>query len=89
MDDEFDMLVDHGQQLASEACAGELEGADTVVAAACFPGRRFGCRLPGRPSRGQRDGQEEGAWPVAMCWTWSSAIVNRHVVRISPQVSLR
>jgi glyoxylase-like metal-dependent hydrolase (beta-lactamase superfamily II) len=45
MDDEFNLLVDHDQELANrvrEAYARELEGTNVVAAAAHFPGLRFG-----------------------------------------------
>jgi glyoxylase-like metal-dependent hydrolase (beta-lactamase superfamily II) len=54
MDDDFNLLVDHDQQLADrvrEAYARELEGGDIPVAAAHFPGLRFGRLLPGRGVR--------------------------------------
>jgi hypothetical protein len=54
MDDDFNLLVDHDQELANrvrEAYARELEGADIPVAAAHFPGLRFGRLLPGRGVR--------------------------------------
>jgi glyoxylase-like metal-dependent hydrolase (beta-lactamase superfamily II) len=50
MDDDFNLLVDHDQALADQvrtAYARELEGADIPVAAAHFPGLRFGRLLPG------------------------------------------
>jgi glyoxylase-like metal-dependent hydrolase (beta-lactamase superfamily II) len=54
MDEEFNLLGDHDQQLANrirEAYARELEGADIPVAAAHFPGLRFGRLLPGQGLR--------------------------------------
>jgi hypothetical protein len=54
MDDDFNLLVDHDQELANrvrEAYARELEGTDTVAAAAHFPGLRFGRLLPGEATR--------------------------------------
>jgi glyoxylase-like metal-dependent hydrolase (beta-lactamase superfamily II) len=54
MDDDFNMLVDHDQELANrvrEAYARELEGADVLVSAAHFPGLRFGRLLPGETTR--------------------------------------
>jgi len=54
MDDDFNLLVDHDQELANrvrEAYARELEGTDIPVAAAHFPGLRFGRLLPGRGVR--------------------------------------
>ena len=50
MDDEFDLLVDMDPGLARqvrESYARELEGSDIPVAAAHFPGLRFGRLLPG------------------------------------------
>jgi hypothetical protein len=50
MDDDFDLLVDHDQELANrvrDAYARELEGSGVPVAAAHFPGLRFGRLLPG------------------------------------------
>jgi glyoxylase-like metal-dependent hydrolase (beta-lactamase superfamily II) len=54
MDDDFNLLVDHDQELANrvrEAYARELEGTDTVAAAAHFPGLRFGRLLSGETAR--------------------------------------
>jgi glyoxylase-like metal-dependent hydrolase (beta-lactamase superfamily II) len=54
MDDDFNLLVDHDQELANrvrEAYARELEGSDIPVAAAHFPGLRFGRLLPGEATR--------------------------------------
>jgi glyoxylase-like metal-dependent hydrolase (beta-lactamase superfamily II) len=54
MDDDFNLLVDHDQELANrvrEAYARELEGTDVPVAAAHFPGLRFGRLLPGEATR--------------------------------------
>lgn len=54
MDDDFDLLVDHDQNLANavrEAYARELEGSDVRVAASHFPGLRFGRLLPGKGVR--------------------------------------
>jgi glyoxylase-like metal-dependent hydrolase (beta-lactamase superfamily II) len=54
MDDDFNLLVDHDQELANrvrEAYARELEGSDAVAAAAHFPGLRFGRLLPGAATR--------------------------------------
>ena len=54
MDDDFNLLVDHDQELANrvrEAYARELEGSDTVASAAHFPGLRFGRLLPGETTR--------------------------------------
>jgi glyoxylase-like metal-dependent hydrolase (beta-lactamase superfamily II) len=45
MDDDFNLLVDHDQELANrvrEAYARELAGSETVAAAAHFPGLQFG-----------------------------------------------
>jgi hypothetical protein len=53
-DDDFNFLGDHDQELANrvrEAYARELEGADVPVAAAHFPGLRFGRVLPGEGIR--------------------------------------
>ena len=50
MDDDFNLLADHDQELANrvrEAYARELEGTGTLAAAAHFPGLRFGRLLPG------------------------------------------
>jgi glyoxylase-like metal-dependent hydrolase (beta-lactamase superfamily II) len=49
MDDDFNLLVDHDQELANRvrvAYARELEGTDVVAAAAHFPGLQFGRLLP-------------------------------------------
>ena len=54
MVEDFNLLVDHDQELANrvrEAYARELEGSDTVAAAAHFPGLRFGRLLPGEVTR--------------------------------------
>jgi glyoxylase-like metal-dependent hydrolase (beta-lactamase superfamily II) len=54
MDDDFNLLVDHDQELANrvrEAYARELEGSDIPVAAAHFPGLRFGRLLAGEGTR--------------------------------------
>ena len=54
MDDDFNLLVDHDQELANrvrDAYARELEGSDVAVAAAHFPGLRFGRLLPGANTR--------------------------------------
>ena len=54
MDDDFDLLVDHDQELARQvrdAYARELEGSDVVAAAAHFPGLQFGRLLPGESTR--------------------------------------
>ena len=54
MDDDFNLLVDHDQELANrvrEAYARELEGSDTVATAAHFPGLRFGRLLRGEATR--------------------------------------
>ena len=54
MDDDFNLLVDHDQELANrvrEAYARELEGSDIPVAAAHFPGLRFGRLLPSQATR--------------------------------------
>jgi glyoxylase-like metal-dependent hydrolase (beta-lactamase superfamily II) len=54
MDDDFNLLVDHDQELANrvrEAYARELEGSSTVAAAAHFPGLRFGRLLPSEGTR--------------------------------------
>ncbi len=54
MDDDFNLLGDHDQHLANQvrqAYARELEGGDIPVAAAHFPGLRFGRLLPGRGVR--------------------------------------
>lgn len=53
-DDDFNLLVDHDQELANrvrEAYARELEGSDVVASAAHFPGLRFGRLLPGEATR--------------------------------------
>jgi glyoxylase-like metal-dependent hydrolase (beta-lactamase superfamily II) len=54
MDDDFNLLVDHDQEMANkvrEAYARELEGSDTVAAAAHFPGLQFGRLLPSEGAR--------------------------------------
>jgi glyoxylase-like metal-dependent hydrolase (beta-lactamase superfamily II) len=54
MAEDFNLLVDHDQELANrvrEAYARELEGSDTVAAAAHFPGLRFGRLLRGEATR--------------------------------------
>ncbi len=54
MDDDFNLLVDHDQEMANrvrEAYARELEGTNTVASAAHFPGLRFGRLLPGQATR--------------------------------------
>jgi glyoxylase-like metal-dependent hydrolase (beta-lactamase superfamily II) len=54
MDDDFNLLVDHDQELANrvrEAYARELEGGDVPAAAAHFPGLRFGRLLPSEGTR--------------------------------------
>ena len=54
MDDDFNLLVDHDQELANrvrEAYARELEGSDVPVAAAHFPDLQFGRLLPGEGTR--------------------------------------
>jgi len=54
MDDDFNLLVDHDQELANrvrDAYARELEGTNVAVAAAHFPGLRFGRLLPGATTR--------------------------------------
>jgi glyoxylase-like metal-dependent hydrolase (beta-lactamase superfamily II) len=54
MDDDFNLLVDHDQELANrvrEAYARELEGSDVLAAAAHFPGLRFGRLLPSEGTR--------------------------------------
>jgi glyoxylase-like metal-dependent hydrolase (beta-lactamase superfamily II) len=54
MDDDFNLLVDHDQELANrvrEAHARELEGSDTLASAAHFPGLRFGRLLAGEVTR--------------------------------------
>jgi glyoxylase-like metal-dependent hydrolase (beta-lactamase superfamily II) len=54
MDDEFNFLVDHDQDLANavrEAYGRELEGSGVPVAASHFPGLRFGRLLPGEGVR--------------------------------------
>jgi glyoxylase-like metal-dependent hydrolase (beta-lactamase superfamily II) len=54
MDDDFNLLVDHDQELANrvrEAYARELEGTDVAVSAAHFPGLRFGRLLAGEGTR--------------------------------------
>jgi glyoxylase-like metal-dependent hydrolase (beta-lactamase superfamily II) len=53
-DDDFNLLVDHDQEMANrvrEAYARELEGTDVPAAAAHFPGLRFGRLLPGETTR--------------------------------------
>jgi glyoxylase-like metal-dependent hydrolase (beta-lactamase superfamily II) len=53
-DDDFNFLGDHDQALANqvrEAYARELEGSEIPVAAAHFPGLRFGRLLPGQGVR--------------------------------------
>jgi glyoxylase-like metal-dependent hydrolase (beta-lactamase superfamily II) len=54
MDDDFNMLVDHDQELANRvraAYARELEGGEIPAAAAHFPGLRFGRLLPSDGTR--------------------------------------
>ena len=54
MDDDFNLLVDHDQELANrvrDAYARELESSGTLAAAAHFPGLRFGRLLPGETTR--------------------------------------
>ena len=54
MAEDFNLLVDHDQELANavrEAYARELEGSDTVAAAAHFPGLRFGRLLRSEATR--------------------------------------
>ena len=54
MDDDFNMIGDHDQELANrvrEAYARELEGTDIPVAAGHFPDLRFGRLLPGKGVR--------------------------------------
>jgi hypothetical protein len=54
MDDDFNLLVDHDQEMANrvrEAYARELEGTNVVASAAHFPGLRFGRLLPGEATR--------------------------------------
>jgi glyoxylase-like metal-dependent hydrolase (beta-lactamase superfamily II) len=54
MDDDFNLLVDHDQELANrvrEAYARELEGGDVLASAAHFPGLRFGRLLAGETTR--------------------------------------
>jgi glyoxylase-like metal-dependent hydrolase (beta-lactamase superfamily II) len=54
MDDDFNLLVDHDQDLANkvrEAYARELEGDEIPAAAAHFPGLQFGRLLPGEGTR--------------------------------------
>jgi glyoxylase-like metal-dependent hydrolase (beta-lactamase superfamily II) len=54
MDDDFNLLVDHDQELANrvrEAYARELEGSDVMAAAAHFPGLQFGRLLPSENTR--------------------------------------
>lgn len=53
-DDDFNLLVDHDQELANkvrETYARELEGSDVVAAAAHFPGLHFGRVLPSEGTR--------------------------------------
>jgi glyoxylase-like metal-dependent hydrolase (beta-lactamase superfamily II) len=55
MEDEWQMVFDVDPSLAArtrEALARELEGTDVPVAAAHFPGLRFGRLLPGKGRRG-------------------------------------
>jgi len=54
MDDDFNLLVDHDQELANrvrEAYARELESDEIPAAAAHFPGLRFGRLLPSEGTR--------------------------------------
>jgi glyoxylase-like metal-dependent hydrolase (beta-lactamase superfamily II) len=54
MDDDFNLLADHDQELANRvraAYARELEGSDILAAAAHFPGLRFGRLLPSEATR--------------------------------------
>jgi glyoxylase-like metal-dependent hydrolase (beta-lactamase superfamily II) len=54
MDDDFNLLVDHDQELANrvrEAYARELEGGEVLAAAAHFPGLQFGRLLPSEGAR--------------------------------------
>jgi glyoxylase-like metal-dependent hydrolase (beta-lactamase superfamily II) len=54
MDEDFDLLADHDPVMAQrvrEALARELEGSQVAVAAAHFPGLRFGRLLPGNDVR--------------------------------------
>lgn len=54
MDDDFNLLVDHDQELANkvrEAYARELEGSDVPAAAAHFPGLQFGRLLSSEGTR--------------------------------------
>lgn len=54
MDDDFNLLVDHDQELANrvrDAYARELESTDVVAAAAHFPGLQFGRLLPSHGTR--------------------------------------
>jgi glyoxylase-like metal-dependent hydrolase (beta-lactamase superfamily II) len=54
MDPDFDLLVDHDQQLANdvrEAYARELEGSDIVAAGSHFPGLQFGRLLASEAER--------------------------------------
>ena len=54
MDDDFNLLVDHDQELANsvrEAYARELEGTGVPVAASHFPGLQFGRLLSGEGTR--------------------------------------
>ncbi|OBA70372.1 hypothetical protein A5641_13490 [Mycobacterium sp. 1554424.7] len=55
MDDDFDLIADHDPAMARRvrnAYARELEGTDVAIAAAHFPGLRFGRLLPGNGVRG-------------------------------------
>jgi glyoxylase-like metal-dependent hydrolase (beta-lactamase superfamily II) len=54
MDDDFNLIGDHDQQVANqlrEAYAREIEGTDVRVAASHFPGLQFGRLLPGEGVR--------------------------------------
>ena len=54
MDDDFNLLVDHDQELANrvrETYARELESGDIPAAAAHFPGLQFGRLLPSEGTR--------------------------------------
>jgi hypothetical protein len=54
MDDDFNLLVDHDQELANrvrEAYARELEDSDVPAAAAHFPGLSFGRLLRSEGAR--------------------------------------
>ena len=54
MEDDFNLLVDHDQELANrvrEAYARELEGGGIPAAAAHFPGLQFGRLLPSDGTR--------------------------------------